>query len=591
MNWDTEGRIDMFDQYPIYTILNDCRDCCKCIRNCPVKAIGVENGSAQVTPGLCIVCGKCVEVCPAGVKVIRNDLDRVIDLLSVPARPVYVSLSPSWVNEFPGTDPSVMVKALIELGFRGVSETALGAEQVAAGIAKELEEGKSGLMISSSCPSVVEYIEKYNHKLVPNIVPVISPLMAHCKLLKRYYGDSASVVHIGPCPAAKLEADKDPGLLYASITFLDLKKWLDTRGIEPEAGRKIEGFGFAPYRAMEGRLYSIGGGLISDIKGYDEFESVDFISISGIDRVKRTLDGLDPEGLPGSIFLECLACPGGCVNGPCSDTSASLLSRRMRIERGIGPRYTKTSPKTEVPVKEIFVTRLSEENTVTEKQIAEAMAKLGKDDPQKEFNCGGCGYDTCRAFAEAMAKGMTEPAMCVSWMREKAQKKSNALFRSMPSGVVIVDKKMEIVECNRRFAELFGEDLLSIYVASPGLKGADLTKIVPFADHFERVLQTGNDIRINHYRYEDKLFEIVFFSIDPNEIAGAVILDVTKRELRRDKIAQRANEVIQKNITTVQEIACRLGEHMADTEILLRSIAEGYSDEEKDSSQEVRDEG
>jgi len=580
----------MFDQYPVYTILNDCRDCCKCIRNCPVKAIGVEDGSAQVTPGLCIVCGKCVEVCPAGVKVIRNDLDRVIDLLSVRARPVYASLSPSWINEFPGTDPSAMAKALIELGFRGVSETALGAEQVAAEIAKELEKDKPCLMISSSCPSVVEYIEKYNHKLVPNLVPVVSPLLAHCKLLKRYYGDSASIVHIGPCPAVKLESDKYPDLLYASITFPDLKRWFDTRGVKPENGKKADGYGFAPYKAMEGGLYSIGGGLISDIKAYDKFERVDFISISGIDRVKRTLDGLDPEELSGSIFLECLACPGGCVNGPCSDTSASLLSRRMRIEKGAGPKYVRTSPKPEIPMEETFVTRMSEENTVTEEQIAEAMAKLGKDDPEKEFNCGGCGYDTCRAFAEAMAKGMTEPAMCVSWMKEKAQRKSNALFRSMPSGVVIVDKGMKIVECNRKFAELCGEEILSIYAASPGLKGADLTKIVPFTDLFERVLLSDRDIRINHYRYEDKLFEIVFFSIDPNEIAGAVILDVTKRELRRDKIAQRANEVIKKNITTVQEIACKLGEHMADTEILLRSIAEGYSDEEKDPPREARHE-
>lgn len=57
-----------------------------------------------------------------------------------------------------------------------------------------------------------------------------------------------------------------------------------------------------------------------------------------------------------------------------------------------------------------------------------------------------------------------------------------------------------------------------------------------------------------------------------------MIFDVTKVELRREEIAERAHEVIKRNLSTVQEIACKLGEHMAETEILLRSIAENYSD-------------
>ena len=44
----------------------------------------------------------------------------------------------------------------------------------------------------------------------------------------------------------------------------------------------------------------------------------------------------------------------------------------------------------------------------------------------------------------------------------------------------------------------------------------------------------------------------------------------------RSKIAQKAREVITKNIATVQEIASLLGEHMVETELLLNSIAEGY---------------
>lgn len=576
----------MLDRYPVYTLENDCQDCCKCVRHCPVKAIGVENGRAKIIPGLCIVCGKCVEVCPARVKTIRDDLQKVKDLVSDPGNLVYVSLDPSWINEFPGITSSTIIRTLRKMGIRAVSETALGAEQVTAWISKELSKEQPGLWISSVCPSVVEYIEKYAHNLVPHITPVVSPLLAHCELIKKHRGPGSRIVHIGPCPATKIEADRHPDLLYASITFRDLRKWIDQAGITMKKGENIEGYAFFPEKAREGGLYTIEGGLISDIKTYGTFPKVNFISISGIDHVKKLLKGLDPEDLSRTIFIECLACPGGCINGPCSDSPAPGISRRLELLDRASQSGIRKLPKPEVFLKETYRTQLSKEKTVKEEQIKEALLKIGKRKPEDEINCGGCGYNTCRAFAEAMVKGMTEPEMCVSWMREKAHKKSNALMKSMPSGVVIVDSGLKVVECNQRFAELFGEDTLSIYRISPGLKGASLDRIIPFSDLFKKVLLTDRDIRLNHYRYGEKLFEIVIFSIEPNQTVGSVILDVTRRELRRDKIAHRANEVIQKNLSTVQEIACRLGEHMAETEILLRSIAEGYSEEESAPSSE-----
>ena len=75
-----------------------------------------------------------------------------------------------------------------------------------------------------------------------------------------------------------------------------------------------------------------------------------------------------------------------------------------------------------------------------------------------------------------------------------------------------------------------------------------------------------------------KLFNVNIFLIEPGETVGAAIFDVTNTEFRREQIAARAREVIDKNLASVQEIASRLGEQIADTELLLRSIADDYAD-------------
>jgi len=221
-----------------------------------------------------------------------------------------------------------------------------------------------------------------------------------------------------------------------------------------------------------------------------------------------------------------------------------------------------------------------------DKQIREALRLVGKSSAEDELNCGGCGYNTCRAFAAGLINGRAEPTMCVSYMRKLAQNKANALLRCMPSGVVIADRELRIIECNEWFGRMFGEEVSQIYDVRPGLNRCLLAKVAPFAEMFEMVLKTGRDLHYDHYRCDERLFNITVFTIEPHQVVGGVIMDVTRQELRRDQIAQRANEVIKRNLSTVQEIACRLGEHMADTEVLLRSIAEGFAMEDSGTARE-----
>jgi iron only hydrogenase large subunit-like protein len=553
----------------------ECQGCYRCIRECPVKAIRVERGQAAVIPELCVACGRCVEVCPFQAVKPRLDLPFVKRMIAS-GRRVYASMAPTWACEFPGLDSGSLVAALKKLGFTGVGETALGAREVCESLAKTLSEAQPGLFLSTTCPSVVSYVERYLPELLGSLSTVPSPVEAHCRIFKERVDPEGAVVFIGPCIARKDESDRSVKAIDAALTFRELRRWLHDESVAPEKCVPGPEDHFFPEPTGDGFLYPVEGGMCDMIRENGVDKKVRFVTVSGLQNLRRYLRGLSPEGLGAPVFLECFACLGGCINGPGGTWDEPGLLRRNRVEA-----YANLS---NAPRHTIFLEE--EGSAMREDEMKEALRRIGKTRPEDEVNCGGCGYASCRELAAALALGRAEPEMCVIHMRNQAQKKANALLRTMPSGVVIVDKSLHIVECNERFARLFGESAMLVYRAEPGLKGCILGRILPFTHLFELVLEKGQDIHLDHYRTGETLLDITLFPIEPGETVGAVMLDVTHKELKRDKIAQRAAEVIERNILTVQEIACRLGEHMADTEMLLRSIAEGYSESDEDVSQE-----
>ena len=154
----------MNNQYPVYTLINECHDCYKCLRNCPVKAIKIENGHASVIPEKCVACGNCVKVCPSNAKRVRSDIDKAKNLI-LAKKDVYVSLAPSWSGVFEHS-PKKMIAILKALGFKNVSETALGAQEVSIKTAEILNKSEKGLFISSACPVVVDFIRRYRPEYI-----------------------------------------------------------------------------------------------------------------------------------------------------------------------------------------------------------------------------------------------------------------------------------------------------------------------------------------------------------------------------------------------------------------------------------------
>jgi iron only hydrogenase large subunit-like protein len=566
----------MAQLHSIYTERRECQDCHKCIRECPVKAIRVQDGYARVVPELCILCGNCILACPNSAKQVRDDLPLAKTLLSS-GRRVAVSLAPSFVAQYPGIRPPQLIHALRQLGFFAVSETALGAQQVSANVLSLMRREPGKIWISSACPAVVDFIGKYHPQCEDAISPLLSPLLTHCKMLREHYGSDIAIVFIGPCIAKKKEAEQHPELLDVVLTFEDLDRWLKEENIQLAAIRPEDSDVFVPDEAREGALYPIEGGIIPGVTATHEINRSQIMSFSGVPNVEQALKGLSEWKPEHSIFLELTACAGSCVNGPKSARNLSVARRRYEIERFAQP--PAASPRTSsIDIVQHYAAAPVARGEYTESQVREALRTVGKYSSEDELNCGGCGYESCRDFAHALIARNAERMMCATYTRKLAQKKANALLKKMPSAVVIVNEELKIIECNANFVRLFSDDIDQ----AKYLEGVVLDSVIPFSHLFRRVLEAGEDIVSHDIRYQRSILNSSIFAIEPHSVLCGIFQDITQPIFQKEQIITRAREVIQKNLKTVQQIAYLLGENAADSEIILNSIVRSFSPEDVD---------
>ena len=162
---------------------SNCKNCYKCIRNCPVKSIRFSGNQAYIIGDECIMCGHCFVVCPQNAKQIVDETERVKVLMQT-GDPVVVSLAPSFAANYDGVGIEAMREAVKKLGFYDAEETAIGATMVKTEYERLLNEENRDIVISSCCHSVNLLIQKYFPKLIPFLADVVSPMQAHCRDIK-----------------------------------------------------------------------------------------------------------------------------------------------------------------------------------------------------------------------------------------------------------------------------------------------------------------------------------------------------------------------------------------------------------------------
>lgn len=557
---------------------SNCKNCYKCIRNCPVKSIAYRDEQIRIIGDECIYCGNCLLICPQNAKSINSDLPKIKRAIRAGEK-LYVSLAPSYIAAFPQCGILKISAALKQLGFVHVEETAIGAGQVTREYEKLIRKHRMKNIITSACPSVNLLIEKNYPSLIPQLAPVVTPVIAHSHMIKEIYGIRAKVVFIGPCISKKYECiDPDNNnSLFAVLTFDELDQWFREEAIDFS---KQDRNGRTLTNTLP-RYYPAPGGIIKNLLR-EERRAYECLSVDGVDRCIEILDSVVRDNLSG-YFFEMNACSGGCLGGPALKMmhvgflkSKNVLIQNVKLQNeapaalteGITAQFSKK-----------FHTRSGKKAVIDEKEIQRVLDATGKTSPEKELNCGCCGYNTCREKAIAVLQGKADIRMCIPYMRELAESMSNAVVENAPTGILIINASLNVEQFNPSAARLLHLNEKSI--------GRPIQHILPSPD-FERVLTTGKNI-LNHkqnYKNLNLIVRQTVVLVENSSLLFILLEDITNEERmlehqRRttEETAAFAKEAISKQMRVVQEIANLLGETTSETEVALHQLTKNIMSE------------
>lgn len=549
---------------------SNCKNCYKCIRHCPVKSIRFSGNQAHIINNECILCGHCFVVCPQDAKQIVDETENVKVMLQS-GEPVVVSLAPSFIANYPGVGIGAMRKALKQLGFYDVEETAIGATIVKTEYERMLREDSRSVVISSCCHSVNLLIQKYFPGALPYLADVLSPMLAHCQDIKHRMPE-AKTVFIGPCVAKKDEADHYTGLTDAVLTFEELTNWLKKEGIELE--QEID---HDP--ETRARFFPVTGGVIKTMKK-DE-ERYTYLAIDGVENCIEALKDVE-SGKITNCFIEMNACTGGCISGPVMEKyHKNPVKDYISVAQYAGTKDFDISQPDFMRLRKSFSPIDREMQMPSETEIMGILRKMGKFKPSQELNCGSCGYNTCREKAIAIYQGKAEASMCLPYLKDKAESFSDTIVKNTPNGLIVLNEELEVQQINAA-----ARKIMNIRAASDVL-GEQVVRILD-----PMIFMNAMDSRLGIIEKREYLVEYKRY-VDQTVIHDkesrlliCIMRDVTGEEREREKkenisrqTIEVADKVVDKQMRIVQEIASLLGETAAETKIALSKLKESITNE------------
>lgn len=550
---------------------SNCKNCYKCIRHCPVKAIRFSGNQAHIIGNECILCGQCFVVCPQDAKEIVNETEKVKVFLQS-GDPVVVSLAPSFIANYDGVGISSMRKAFKQLGFYDVEETAVGATVVKNEYERMLKEDDRDIVISSCCHSINLLIQKHYPFALEYLADVKSPMQVHCQDIKKRI-PNAKTVFVGPCVAKKDEAEYYEGIVDAVLTFEDLSLMLKAENIELE--KELD-----KNENTKARFFPTTGGVLKTMS--QEESRYSYVAIDGVENCIAVLNDIK-AGKIHNCFIEMSACLGSCVGGPVMEKyhHLSSVTDYIRVANYAGNKDFEVSQPEFKELQKGFEFIEQRNPRPSEIEINNVLRQMGKFKPSQELNCGSCGYNTCREKAIAICQGKAEISMCLPFLKDKAESFSDNIVKNTPNGIFVLNEQLEVQQINEA-----ARKIMNIRAASDVL-GENVIRILDPSIFL-------NVIEKNRYVRDERVFlaeynryvELTIVYDRDTHLLICIMRDVTDEENEREKkerigkqTIEVADKVVDKQMRIVQEIASLLGETAAETKIALAKLKESITDE------------
>lgn len=548
---------------------SNCKSCFRCVRKCPIKAIRFSGNQAHIIEDECILCGNCVVQCPQNAKEIADGIETVKVLIQS-GDPVIVSLAPSFIANYDGVGIEAMRRALKQLGFADVEETAIGATIVKNEYERMLKNEDRDIVISSCCHSINLLIQKRFPECLEYLADVMSPMQAHCADIKKRM-PNAKAVFIGPCVAKKDEAEHY-GIVDAVLTFEELDEMLTAARIELEQETDAN-------ENSRARFFPTTGGVLKTMK--QDAPDFTYMAIDGVENCITALKDI-ASGKVHKCFIEMSACIGSCIGGPVMNRKRKpLVGDYLKVAGYAGKKDFEVKQPKPIDLQKTFMYIEHKLTQPTEEEIMNVLRQMGKFKPADELNCGSCGYNSCRDKAVAIIQGKAEISMCLPFLKDKAEIFSDIIVKNTPNGIIVLNEDLEVQQIN-----MAARKIMNIRAASDVL-GEPVIRILDPAV-FIQVRNNRRSIRNNRTylaEYKKYVEQTVVYDTDSRMIIG-IMRDVTDEEAYREQKARMnkhtvevADTVVEKQMRIVQEIASLLGETAAETKIALTKLKESIGDE------------
>ncbi|MCQ2460731.1 MAG: [FeFe] hydrogenase, group A [Clostridia bacterium] len=358
-----------------------CILCRRCVAACRSQTgvIGANHRGFDTTIGCafetkladvaCVNCGQCIEACPVGALVEKDQISDIFAAINDPSKTVVVQTAPAvraaiaegFGKPIGTMGKGKMVAALRRLGFDKVFDTNFTADLTIMEEGTELigriQNGGVLPMITSCSPGWIKYCEHYFPDFLPNLSTCKSPQQMFGACIKTYWAEKNGIdpkdivsVSIMPCTAKKFEAGREemqaagvPDVDYA-LTTRELVKMIKRAGLQwdnlpdEEFDSPLgEGTGAAVIFGATGGVMEAALRTAVDVLTGQDLPSVDYKDVRGMQGVKEvsykvgdlTLNVCVASGLENAKkvleavrageknyhFIEIMCCPGGCING------------------------------------------------------------------------------------------------------------------------------------------------------------------------------------------------------------------------------------------------------------------------------------